>query len=393
MSLDLGSSPLFLLGAGASVDAGVPATVEMTEKLVSEIADQGRFTKSAEALNFVCGALMAYDSASGKSPYAGLDVERVFAAVELLAERNDLEVTPFVAAWHPAVDAWDRKRAPGFFDQNLAKTLLEGRGEPAHRLIGDLVSSMTGPGTGEIYQQLAGEMVDRLRKVVAPPYGSLSYLVQLVGGIRSAHRLTIATLNYDLTVEMACKEAGIAVDTGIEHWIEDRQWKWAENGSRLLKLHGSIDWLWEWRDASDGDMSVPTVAHTSEPESDRRKPALVFGSRNKLRPDGPFLSLLNEFEDKLSEADQLIVVGYSFRDEHINEIVRRWTRDDKARTLVLIDPDPQEVPNGRGFREELIRRLNPYTYRSDEQLPRRIEIREETAAEAFAQVTLDCDAR
>ena len=105
------------MGAGASVEAGVPASFDMTKTLVEKLGDKRRWV--AEPLNFVCGALMAYDSAGGASPYAGLDIERVFAAVQLLAERRTLEVTPFVAAWHPAVDAHDQAGdLPGSFDSS-----------------------------------------------------------------------------------------------------------------------------------------------------------------------------------------------------------------------------------------------------------------------------------
>src|SRR5687768_10638163 len=104
---------LVLLGAGASVEAGVPASFAMTQQLVSRI--NGEHRQTAQALNFICGALVGHDSAGGADPYAGLDVERVFAAVQLLAERRTLEVTPFVANWHPAVDEWDRPRQPPAF--------------------------------------------------------------------------------------------------------------------------------------------------------------------------------------------------------------------------------------------------------------------------------------
>lgn len=62
-----------------------------------------------------------------------LDVERVFAAVELLAERLELEVTPFVSSWLAAVDSWDQAQPHGmaFFDKNLQRAILEGRGRSA----------------------------------------------------------------------------------------------------------------------------------------------------------------------------------------------------------------------------------------------------------------------
>ena len=384
MPLDLGSRPLVLLGAGASVDAGVPATYAMTEKVVSAIG-QAQFSGYAQALNFVCGALVAYDSAKGKSPYAGLDVERVFAAVELLAERNKLEVTPFVASWHPAVDIWDRTSAPAFFDKELQKA-LGGPFSRAKEVIEGLVNSMTGPGTGEVYDYLASEMISHLRRIVAPPYADLSYLAPLVKAANATGGLTIATLNYDLTVEMACAEAGIAVDTGIEHWIESRRWDWSDEGVRLLKLHGSIDWYWEWQRGEDDELPLRVVAKSSEPGSDDGEPVLAFGSRNKLKPEGPYLSLLREFEDKLADSDHLIVVGYSFRDDHINEVIGRWTREDKKRTISIIDPSPEGMPMVRDFRRTLVRTLNRGIKGEDSERTKRVDVRAETAQIAFAQI-------
>ena len=69
------------------------------------------------------------------------------------------------------------------------------------------------------------------------------------------------------------------------------------------------------------------------------RPAVIFGQRGKLRAEGPFLSLLAEFERQLSNAGRLVVIGYSFRDDHVNEIIRRWTADDIARQITVVDPD------------------------------------------------------
>jgi hypothetical protein len=387
VALDLGSRPLILLGAGASVEAGVPATVEITQKVVSEIG-QSRFSPYAQALNFVSGALVAYDSAEGKSPYEGLDIERVFAAVELLAERSKLEVTPFVASWHPAVDAWDRKRAPGNFDNQLQKEMIREHGRPK-QVIERLIESMTGPGTGEVYEYLTKEMILHLRRLIAPPYTDLSYLAPLVKAASATSGLTIATLNYDVAIELTCKDTGVAVDTGIEHWIESGRWRWSDRGVRLLKLHGSIDWYWEWNRGENDELPLRVVAKSSEPESDEGEPVLAFGSRNKLKPEGPFLSLLSEFEDKLADSDHLIVVGYSFRDDHINEVIVRWTREDKERRISLIDPSPGDAPRSRGFREKMVWTLNRGAEHEGSEQLKRVDVRSETAAEAFAQMPSD----
>src|SRR4051812_14122332 len=97
-------TPAVLLGAGASANAGVPMAFQMTERLADRISGDSTTSRTGQAFNFVRGAL-AFDQATrGESPNQQLDVEKVFAAVELLADRHELEVSPFVANWHPSVD-------------------------------------------------------------------------------------------------------------------------------------------------------------------------------------------------------------------------------------------------------------------------------------------------
>lgn len=86
-----------------------------------------------------------------------------------------------------------------------------------------------------------------------------------------------------------------------------------------------------------------------------RRSALVFGERNKLTAEGPFLDLLAQFRLELEPAHRLVVVGYSFRDAHINEMIRRWVNGDRNRHVVVIDPN---FPSN-GFQQELMRLLAP----------------------------------
>jgi hypothetical protein len=195
--------------------------------------------------------------------------------------------------------------------------------------------------------------------------------------------LTIATLNYDLSIEQAGDDQGIVVETGIDAWIVDRRWpRPPSDGVRLLKLHGSIDWCWDQVKNEDGQMPMSEVVRTDSPESERRAPVLVFGQRGKLQAEGPFLSLLAEFETALAESDRLIIVGYSFRDTHVNDIVRRWTRGDKARTIVLVDPNAAGSAYD-DFRSQLLRHLNPPEFGPRAGGPCRVDVRTLRASEAF----------
>ena len=382
--IEVGAQPMMLLGAGASVEAGIPATVGMTQQLVERIGRGDYRSQISKALNYVCAALVAHDAARGINPSGALDVERVFSAIELLAERGDLEVSAFVASWDAAVDAWDRRSRTGFFESNLAKAILTKDGRGAQREIEALISSMTGIGTGGTYKYLASEMIKELRTLLAGHRKNLGYVAPLVRLARDTKPLTIATLNYDLSIEQAGHDEGIAVETGIDAWIADRRWpRQLGDGVRLLKLHGSIDWCWDQGTSEEGQMPMYEVVRSDSPESERRAPVLVFGQRGKLQAEGPFLSLLAEFEAALAESDRLTVVGYSFRDAHVNDIVRRWTRADKARTIVLVDPNVTRH-GYEDFRSQMLQHLNPPDVGPRADGPRRVDVRRLKASEAYA---------
>lgn len=210
----------------------------MTARLAGVLNEQPQ-SRHTQAFNFVYGALIHHAAARGVDPSVGLDVERVFSAVTLLAERRDLEVSPFVAAWHPAVDDWDRPILASFFDQNVERAVREEPGQLG-RLIADYVESRIGVGTGETYRVLAGMMVSALRRLLQPQ--DVSYLEPIARASRTPRGLTVATLNYDTSVEKAAHAVGVHADTGIKCWSETREWNWSDSGLRLLKLHGSINW-------------------------------------------------------------------------------------------------------------------------------------------------------
>jgi hypothetical protein len=380
---------MVLLGAGASVDAGVPASFDMTEALAKSVG-LNEHQPDRRALNFVCGALMAHNAAEGTSPYAGLDVERVFAAVQLLADRRTLELTPFVASWHPAVDTWDRPHAPSSFDRNLASALggATGGSFKAARLIQSLVRSTTGTGSGDTYKRLADAMVRRLRQLLDVDPARLTYLEPLVSRAQLDGGLTVATLNYDRSIEMVAERLGVPIDTAIAGWAESRRWHWPDTGLRLLKLHGSINWTWTSVEPGPGQLSHRIVEDDMAEDVSEQfyDPVVVFGQRGKLRAEGPFLSLLAEFEKHLAAHDELIVVGYSFRDDHINEAIRWWTLDDASRTITVIDPS---FPEDRGlvlgdFRTQLLHSLNPRERLHGDGTPEsRVTVIRETAAQAI----------
>jgi len=100
---------MLLLGAGASVEAGVPDAYDMTHELSDFFRRNPASDKHGHVISFVIGGLLFQQGVNGKDPLKeGVNVEDLFNAVQLLAERNTLEAAPFVGSWHSMVDQLDK---------------------------------------------------------------------------------------------------------------------------------------------------------------------------------------------------------------------------------------------------------------------------------------------
>ena len=79
---------------------------------------------------------------------------------------------------------------------------------------------------------------------------------------------------------------------------------------------------------------------------ERIRPAVIFGQRNKLTAAGPFLDLLRSFQAALEATTRLVVIGYSFRDDHVNTYIANWLNESQEHTVVIIDPGFQSSFEG-----------------------------------------------
>lgn len=203
----------------------------------------------------------------------------------------------------------------------------------------------------ETYRKLCKVVHEKLGNALTPESETAhDYLT----GLFRSKPTWIATLNYDIGVENASANAELLVDTGVEKWKGGLSWKWDENADvRLLKLHGSIDWGRPYGVEECLPEDEPRMVRIQSREEwsvnrgldDRslQPLGLVFGLRGKLRPDGPFLAMLVEFWNWLLVAERLVVVGYSFRDEHINKLIEDWIGVRKGCVVEIVDPCTPET--------------------------------------------------
>ena len=116
------------------------------------------------------------------------------------------------------------------------------------------------------------------------------------------------------------------------------------NNFNLIKLHGSINWL-----------------------SSLDSPPMVMGTRKTLMIGNvPLLAWYHEvFEEVLSDGDvRLLVIGYGWADEHINEAIAAAVKNHGLRVFSWNPTEPVGLLNGRPFGDEIEKGLMGYATRN-----------------------------
>jgi hypothetical protein len=303
---------VFLLGAGASKGIGLPTSTELLAN-IREWAKQGTTPYASQIIE---AAIEAYEHYNDY-----LNFEDLLTALNSLVHREDTELWPFVATL----------REP--FERIL-------RSQP------------------ELFSSLYEDMWKYVRSQLVIKYSESqewSYLKNLVRMATESATPAIFTLNYDLSLEAVMEAESIKYSTGFmwaekmmaalgmssnfQWWLLGIGWMQASNADRfsqasdgqkadirLIKVHGSLDWF---RVAGSALYTVegiqvfpedPIVRSSSTPSSAIEE-IMIAGRVGKQRLEEPFATLLREFYDAVLKADGLVIIGYSFSDEHINRIL------------------------------------------------------------------------
>ena len=147
------------------------------------------------------------------------------------------------------------------------------------------------------------------------------HVASWVDGTSRQTPVEIFTSNYDLLMEQALEECGVAYFDGFAGSRQPRftlrameedplPSRWA----RLWKLHGSINWY----QMTNGGVFRGT---TTEEGAERR---VIHPSYLKYQEGRrlPYLAMIDRLRAFLKQPTAaLVVCGYSFRDEHINEVI------------------------------------------------------------------------
>ena len=357
---------MVLLGAGASVEAGVPMAHEMTKRVLEYCDGKSQqdimYGHCAQLLRNVIGMLLHEKGTRGQNPLTvDLDIEELVSTLEILRDRRYSRLRPF-AEWKRLIDLDDLARFLGpattYPQQHPTRELL-------HHLRDSFESDERGPGNDDF--SLVREFSDQVRTLADPRMWEhsllawalffiqeyldtvlwvnetrLAYLEPLVHLAKRQGALVIASLNYDNAVETVFRSAHTLCQTHESTWRKTSEFPTKKQGATLLKLHGSV--AWQYHNGSWAESQVPREAVRCRPqpttplESWGNPPILIFGADNKLRATGPFLDLLFAYKQALKQADRLIAIGYSFRDDHVNVPIAAWFNSDANHNIVIVDP-------------------------------------------------------
>lgn len=313
------SSVAYLAGAGLSVDAGLPHSVKLAEKLKEYLIAQAAEPKNEEAkvllglLYFILGGIRFQWGRLGLDPDQAVNIEQIATAALRLRHRHKDPLAPYVSAWTDRIVS------------------LEAQQEGALERFSDTIFA-------------------RLKEWLATPAKEkIEYINRMADLHDRDAAVSIFSLNYDLLVETALANA----NRGLVNGFKEGRWNPEQfnqsSDIRLYKLHGSLDWV---DDEMHGICSLTFDRHPKAEDFEVQKsPLLIFGTDSKLSGKDPFLTLVHAFSEQLRSTQVLVAIGYSFSDQYINDIVEQRMRDNIRLRVVVVSRTADRIKQRVSFLE------------------------------------------
>lgn len=298
-------SIIFLLGAGASVDAGIMHARQMTDDIEHKVKDHTDFKPFKDLYNYLKSSIIYQRGLEGKFYDHNVTIEDLLNALSDLNQKHQNKLYPFIGSWNIHL-----LNVAGKDFENISK----------------------------LDQNIRHQLFSWLN---ITRYDD-SYYFKGLGNFakETGSPIRIFTLNYDLCVEKALEKHRFKIELGFDDvgtWEATRFDRNNNNDNTtdteiyLYKLHGSIDWI---REKDNGN----TLRKCDTPQAE---PELIFGSTTKLNSLDPYLFYVHEFRKySLLEPLRLIVaIGYSFSDDYINRLIGQALSKNKFARVLVVSPN------------------------------------------------------
>jgi hypothetical protein len=166
------------------------------------------------------------------------------------------------------------------------------------------------------------------------------------------NKINIFTLNYDLLIEKSAEELGINVNNGFIgfhdrkfdpsvyhtdlHFNYSNGKKAYGKGINLFKLHGSISW--EFNDEKPPYGIIERQHNLKDISFDEIPECIIYPVQSKKRHslDIPYSELFRQFIEFVNKPNStLIIIGYSFLDEHVNDIISNFLANSDFNLIIF----------------------------------------------------------
>lgn len=167
----------------------------------------------------------------------------------------------------------------------------------------------------------------------------------------------VFTTNYDLIIEKSLEESQIPYFDGFVGSYEPFFWQesielpsgrtdMTRNWIRLWKIHGSLSWFWKDDKKANSQKIIRVGKFDKAGASD--KELVIYPSKEKYDSSRkqPFISYFDRLKNFLSNGELLFIfTGFSFSDQHINEIIFNCLRQNNRLFCIVFCYTDKEVEN------------------------------------------------
>ena len=165
------------------------------------------------------------------------------------------------------------------------------------------------------------------------------------------------TTNYDLIVEKSLEEIKAPYFDGFvgsyePFFLQESIEKFVDisdlthNWLRLWKIHGSLNWFWK-ENSDTGSHSIIRGGKVSDVECIENE-LVIYPSKEKYDSSKkqPFVAYFDRLKSFLSSGELLFIfTGYSFSDQHINEVIFNALRQNNRLSVIVFFYQDAEVEN------------------------------------------------
>jgi len=295
---------VFLLGAGASVEAGIPMSATMIDNIESLLKEHRDWKPYYDLYNHVKSAIHYSAGLKGRfNDEVPFNIETVVNALYELERNEEHPLYPFIASWN--------SRFVALADKDFANV------RAFRRLI-----------------------LKELKRWMCPVDTSKASYYEGFASIQRELNYPLHTfsLNYDLCMERL-SSLQFRVETGFAGFGPSHLWEWERFEQTdaspdtlpqvfLYKLHGSINWK---RDEGKNLFSVEQIEVVDSDAMD-----VIFGRDFKLEAADPYLFYAYQFRRATLQSRLIVVIGYGFADSHINKMLTQALRTDEVRRVLIV---------------------------------------------------------